>query len=820
MMQTHGGQAAEKAIMSAERYFTRELLFDWNRDGKFDHPYSDLSAMVRDPETDKNLTGALPPSTPLLAGTAASRFTVTLTGARNLNEPAANVVLSQYNPDSPLYNVQIRNTPMRYSITVHTDDGPVTYRQFTGRVRISRVSAESDDVSVECLDAVEVLQEPIWLPAFGDLNGTESKQMFSSHWVFDRVLRANGFYQSPPAHPDACFSATLHGGTCPEIGLASPSTFYNATGEFSWAGGGDEPMYFDSKGLEFSTSGNTAGNRIPRPNVGNTIGLGFRCKRAGSGEVLLIQWLNGQPLGIDIPGNYEKAHNCALSLRLNSAGRLVLQLQNYYGTNTYDKTFTHPTTIVDTGWHTVQGECTFNAGNVVFRLKLDDGAWQTTTLAGAYPAYTAAALFPPYPYIEWPLWVQCQAFAPVTNIQTYANKTPMVEAFPADFEPTARLDAGMNRLTAIPEFTEKPSWEILKTLAETEFGSLHVDEYGVVQFTNMATTRQARETPDSTISADHIVGLSITDATDSVINTITGTVKPYNIGPLTIFDASSSSTLFDKSSGTKERTTFAALDDFTAQPRNGVPSVTIWPEVKGMIWPSTIGRNTLPYYTPDTWTNSAETIFHGVGAVHASNGTEPGTKPTVDVWLDEQNTLYVAVFNQTNTYAVQISNGVIDAATPPGSNRGGKVLRYTLKIAGVVLIEQPEMEYKRVDESSIAANGHQPYEMPSNEWTQSYAAMTYLADRLLENVAATAIPLVEDITLPADPRRQLGDTLEITNAGHLGGSLLTIISGITRSETDDGLVDRCSLKLVHRPASWLLGDPTYSILGKSTILTP
>lgn len=819
-MQTHGGQAAEDAITSAERYFTRELLFDWNRDGKFDHPYSDLSAMVRDPEREKTLTGALPPSTPLLAGTAATRFTLTLIGARNLNEPAANVVLSQYNPDSPLYNVQIRNTPVRYSSIVHTAMGPVSYRQFTGRVRISRVSAESDEVSVECLDAVEVLQEPIWLPAFGDLNGTESKQMFSSHWVFDRVLRANGFYQTPPAHPDACFSATLHGGTCPEIGLASPSTFYNATSDFNWVGGGDEPMYFDSKGLEFSSSGNTAGNRIPRPNVGNTIGLAYRFKRAGTGKILLAQYLNGSPLGIDIPAGYETTQNCAISLHLNNTGNLVLQLQNYYGTNTYDKTFTHSTAITDTAWHTVQGECTFNSGDVVFRIKLDSGPWQTTTLAGAYPAYTAAAPFPPYPYIEWPLWVQCQAFSPVTNIQTYANQTPMVDAFPTSFVPTARLDAGMNRLTAIPEFTAKPSWEILKSLAETEFGSLHVDEYGVVQFSNMATTRQARETPDTTISADQIVGLSITDATDSVINTITGTVKPYTIGPLTIFDASSGSTLYDKSGPTKERTTFAALDDFTAQPKDGVPSITIWPEVKGMIWPSTIGRNTIPYHPPATWTNSADSLFHGVGGVHASDGTEPTTKPTVDVWLDEQNTLYVAIFNQTNTYAVQISNGVIDASTPPGSNRGGKVLRYALKIAGVVLIEQPEMEYKRTDDASIAQNGHQPFEMPSNDWTQSYAAMTYLADQLLANVSATAIPLVEDITLPADPRRQLGDTIEITNAGNLGGTLLAIISGIARSETDEGFVDRCSLKLVHRPASWLLGDPTYSILGKTTILTP
>ncbi|MGW5645069.1 hypothetical protein ACWEV3_41010 [Saccharopolyspora sp. NPDC003752] len=805
------------AILANHRSFEHELLIDWDRDGQFAHPYSDLSALVSPSSVERSLTGALPPSTTIVEGTAASELKLTLVGRREPGEPTANVIFSRYAPESPLYGRTIRNTPVRYSIVVHTPSGPRSLRQFTGRIRISSTSAEHEEVSVIC-DEVNDLLRPVWLPAFGDVRGTDTGQMFSAHWVMDRVLRANGYYQTPAAHPGACYSATLHGSTCPEVGLASSSTLYNPSGQWRWTGGGTEPMYFDPQGQEFSTSGNTAGNRIPRPNVGNTVGLGFRFKRAGSGEVLLIQWLNGKPLGIDIPSGYETAQNCALSLRLNSSGRLVLQLQNFYGTNSYDKTVTHPTTIADTGWHTVQGECSFTSTGVTFRLQLDGGQWETTTLAGAYPAYTAAAPFPPYPYIEWPVWVQCQAFAPVTNIQTYSTTTPMITAFPADFAPSARLDQSHNRLTAVPEFIERPSWDILKELANTEFGSLYVDEFGVVQFRNMASAREAKAVADREFDASQFGGLTITDSTDNVANVIRGKIKPYTVGPKTVFDASKDTTVWDKRTGDPVQTTYAALDDLTAQPKNGIPSITIWPEVRSMLWPTTIGRNTIPFITSATWGDGKDDIVHGVCAVHAANGTEPGSKPTVDVWIDSQNTLYLAIFNQNNAYAVQISNGVIDAAHPPGSQRDGRSLQYTLRIAGVVLLEQPEIEYKVRDAESIALNGYQPYDMPMNSWTQSHAAMTYIAGELLADMARNPIPLVEDITVPGDPRVQLGDCIEITDAGPLGGSLTAVITGIRRSLSSDGLTDTYTLKLINRPAEWILGDPVYGVLGTSTIL--
>lgn len=804
-----------RAVESQNQRLGVKLLFDWNKDGLFNHAYSDLSDMVVSADLDKSLTGALPPNTPFVEGASASELKLVLAGRRKHGEQPANVVFSKYNPNSPLYNKAIRGVEVRYSILVDTDKGPVEVRQFTGRIRMSSVSAEHGEVEISCLDAVEDLKRPMWLPAYGDLHGTNPAQMFSSHWVMDRVLRENGFYQSWPTHPDACYAATLHGGTAPEVGLASASSFYNASKADNWVGGGSEPMYFDPKGYELTTAGNTAGNRIPRPDEGNTIGLAFRFKRAGTNTALVVQYLNGKPLGIEIPSTYEKSQNCAIDMKLTDTGSVYINLQNYYGTNTYDKTLTSAVTISDTNWHTAQGECTFNSSSVTFRIKVDNNAWEESTLAGAYPAYHGTAPYPPYPYIEWPLWFQVQTYTPVTNVVCYANTTPKVDAFPSTFVSNARLDAGINRLSAVPEFLNTASWDILTSLAQTEMGSVFVDEYGKVQFYNMNTSRTARTTEDRKIGADKISAITITDATDSVVNTVYGTVKPYCIGLTSVFDAAESTKLYDNSNPRKQ-VTLEYTDHLTATNGSG-PRILLYPEVRGMLWPHTIGRNTVPYYGPSTW-DAPETVDHGLCAIKKSDGTAPTYNPTIDVWLDKQNTLYLAVFNLDNTYPVQLANKTIDKGNPPGSFSGGKTRRYCLKIGGVALLEQPEIEYQRTNDQSILDDGYQPYEIESNEWTQSFDAMTKIADTLLSDMSKSAIPLIDDIAAPGDPRIQLGDTLKITDAGSLGGSLLVIVTGITRSLSADGFQDKYALKLVHQPASWLLGDPIYSVLGETTII--
>ena len=56
--------------------------------------------------------------------------------------------------------------------------------------------------------------------------------------------------------------------------------------------------------------------------------------------------------------------------------------------------------------------------------------------------------------------------------------------------------------------------------------------------------------------------------------------------------------------------------------------------------------------------------------------------------------------------------------------------------------------------------------------------------------------------------------------GNRGGGLVKEVFElvIKLQVADEGAVDQYSLKLIYRPASWILGDPVYSILGQTTIL--
>ena len=82
------------------------------------------------------------------------------------------------------------------------------------------------------------------------------------------------------------------------------------------------------------------------------------------------------------------------------------------------------------------------------------------------------------------------------------------------------------------------------------------------------------------------------------------------------------------------------------------------------------------------------------------------------------------------------------------------------------------------------------------------------------------IPVTDAITVPGDPRIQLGDVIEIDDPDGFGGSMKLQVLGITRELEDGiGLVDTYQVEVVENPGQWILGHPDYSVLGQSTILS-
>lgn len=837
-MQFGSDASLKEAVTSENRRLSVKLLFDWNRNGLFDHAYSDLSNLVISAELDKSMSGALPPGTPFVEGTAATELSLTLGGHRKASEPPANTIFSKYHPDSPLYNRDdIRSTPVEFYVQEQTDTGHFWVKQFTGWIRSAKTNADSGEVQITCLDAAQKLQDPIWLPAyavgFGEQVPGGSWTDFSSHWVIDRVLRTNGYSTTPLPHPDAVYSATLHGGGAPEIGWTCYGNTVQEDSTYRWKGGGTEPMYLDAVGSgSCEHNGNTS--RPIYTDAGNTIGVFQRVKHDPSGGSSFVAALNGAPfssmeLNADTYGD-KRNTDAYLQLDIGTDGYVTFGAYNYFSTNNYAQGIGHSQYINDGLWHYIQAEVSFNTDSVTIRISIDDGGWAEQTFAGAFPKVAPVAgdpdalpWQPEFPYIEWPLSVQTSFAIGVSDIQVYETKTAKHKIYSSGWAPNAILDAGLNKLWAVPEFQEIPSWDILREIVSTEFGSLFVDEQGRVVFRNMDTSRASRTEPDLELSSDKISTVAIQDATDNVVNVITGTVQNYAITPGSAFDAARDSLYYDRSNSlNRQLEVDRDLNQFRIKDWDVYGITQFWPQVRGMVWPTTVGRNVVGFVTAASWGDGIN-IRQGISGVAydgANNGSDLATtqNPTVDVWPYERNSLYIAVFNQNYTGTIQLSNGKIDTGNPEGAQSNNRTMRYCLKIAGAMLTEQREYPWRVDNPDSILEDGYLPYEIAKNPWTQTLSSMQNLANKLLDDMVLHPVPLIDDITAPMDQRVQLGDTLEIIDAGPLGGSLMTVITGINRRITDEGAVDQYSLKLIFRPASWILGDPNYSILGQTTYL--
>lgn len=839
-MQLPNDSTLKLSVESQDQEIHVELLFDWDRDGSFAHEYSDLSAMVVQADMDKSLTGALPVDAPVIEGVSATELNLTLSGDRgdDLTTSAAEL-FSPYQPRSPLYGKAVKGTPVRYSIVIRSAEAHFssTVRQFTGKIREAKVTASTGEVSLTCIDAVQDLQRLISIPPFANSQSpTHIHQQVNSSWMLDRVLRANGFYSSPPNHPDACFSATLAGSFVPEIGLvnigAAPVWITNG----GWAGPEVDPWAVVNGTVALRHDAwleswyLTAANNIPRPDVGRTIGVAAQFQRpwvAGANQnASVMQCLNGKIENVTVP-NFGTDRTAWIELAMTQTGTVAIRTYNNFNGRNESKELISAY-LVPGGSSTspfvgVQGEAKFLADGVKLSVKVGNNPWESKTIPGSFGEYVPPTEFPGFPFIEWPLSARVlTGWQTIKNAQTYATFLEQHTVFKSDFVPTAKLDMGLNRLAFIPDLRSVNSWETLKEIVEAEFGSLFVDEHGVVTFWNRRTTRDAKLTRDRVFTASQVSDLTLSDLTDVIRNDFTGvtTLKEMEYG--SAWTAASAAYVVDSRVTPPARRTPTEMNWYKINPG----FIRFGAEVRNFIYPSLLGRNCIGYVSPadfkyyedGRWFRNCSAVIASTGAIPPNTGHNPrgGGPMTVDIWLASQGTLTLDLFNFHNE-TIQMSTGLINSATveqTAGSTRD----RYALEVPGWLLADRDGVPYRTFDQTSIDTYGHRPYEISESVWRQLPAQMTYIAD-LLKNEMGFAVPLIEDIETSADPRIQLGDTIEIQEAGAVGDTLIAIVSGVKRSIGPGGFTDTYSLKLTHRPSSWILGDKTYGVLGSTTILT-
>src|SRR5690606_1950716 len=144
IVQTHGGEAAERAILARERHFINDVRVDWAGDGSFSGPLSDLSPFVEDISVNRALEGSVPEEISVTEGASAAELSITLSGIDPVSGLSVVEIFSEFNKNSPLYGEELIGVEVRYWIWVETADAPVPYPQFVGNIRTIEPDWETD----------------------------------------------------------------------------------------------------------------------------------------------------------------------------------------------------------------------------------------------------------------------------------------------------------------------------------------------------------------------------------------------------------------------------------------------------------------------------------------------------------------------------------------------------------------------------------------------------------------------------------------------------------------------------------------------------
>lgn len=766
-MQFPADTALAAAIASSHPRYRWLLEADWGGDNTYSHPYSDLSAVIQTPGVDRQRTGDVADEVNLVEGHASAKLVVTLSGTRPGDTMPIHLLLAPYQTASPQFGVVKLGKRLRYSIIVDTAAGPVTIRQWTGRIRT--VDIEDDGVvTILGADYAELLRKAISLRPWAiDAAGQrgdypEHVQIAYQQWPIDRVLRQCSIYQSPPnieaitaANSSATmFSATLHGAWIAEVGdtgghlraIAVPDYPMFVPGQFGLAANGNSSDYsrFDYL-TPFAT---------PWPDSW-TVACGAwvygpQATVAGSTVILLTTLDNGV---------------ATLRLTVSDAGVVTSRLTS----TAYDVTKTGPT-IGSVGWHYVGVAWTrlgASGMRATFRLDATD---TVTTSATVFPTFGATGT-QDYLIVESGMPVQCVQMWVLAAGVTLAWPKDLITSA-NDLTPGSVLDPGTG-LTKIPDIYQVEAWATLTDIAGGHYGLLSITEFGAVVFEDRDSARATPTADDKIVSSSELKGCKLTDTADGVRNIYSWTVT--------------------QAAAWKQLSVFRADKDLQFDsPPNATTNFLV-----GTQGAQVIGIHSVPFVTP--WPSPDDTVQEGFYAVQRGTATvAPGV--TVDVLPIDQRTLQIQIFNP-NAYWIRF----VSPANQPA-----------LRVRGTVVIDDQPRVGSIQHDGSIATYGERVFPIDTDPWRSYYEAVEYLANSLLADTRSS-IPTVERIPAFGDPRLQLGDAVVLDNPARLG-RMVAVAAGIAREPTDDGLVDQLSVRIIHPPGTWVLGDEDYSLLGATTIL--
>lgn len=812
-MQFAGDAEVAAVIEGAARNLGIAVVADWNADGGYDHPYSDLSTLVAEASLQRMLNGALPPEVQLVEGYSSTELVLTLAGKRATTELDAVQLFSPYRTDSPLYAMVLEGAHIHYDVIVYTATGPAYIRQFSGRVRRISMNRASGTVTITCLDLAEALRNPISLPRWSALDSSleyaadnlEPAELsffgtVNSSWLVDAVLRKNGGGIGPGANAGCVWSTTMNGGSIPEVGDLRHAgvKIPGVGGVGTWTDGpplvgglapipADAPysgQIYNTYSLGYSSAAfNMAGAAVGAGNV-RTLALG--------GWVLADAAINPDfntnsmmlvGLGEDVANE-----NARVIVLQDPGGTMIARLAVDMGA----WAGIWETAPLATGWHYVAFAIESRTTGVTVKVNID-GVISTPTptsgpSAGALPAVTQ-------PTRSGQQHIQVQATAACSHLQVWVNDVATTgitfnRVHPND-ERRSRIDVGLNELNHLPDIFQVSAWTVLEAVARAEYAVVVADEHGRVHFLNHNTVKQADGDPVRLLDADLFADVGLGSTIDSVRNTIKFGTTPAGYREGAVWQAPAKDTL----------TTGPGIDRALRFPLSDV------------MW--------VQHGDPGAMTNDKAAVVEN----WFDSGGWAVTDPLDPPWdLPGANNVFTTVFplGYLANRFVQININNASARTVQFTFRD--LYNPAYAIFGYKIYTGDTINSSVSNASSQARYDTRTLDIPESAYHQHAVSVTAIMNLLLAELSY-ATPTISDITIPGDPRIQLRDAFQIDDEAGLGQELLVVTTGITRTYTAQenpsdggGLTDTYRFELLNPPGRWLLGSEVYSVLGETTIL--
>lgn len=803
-MQTHGGAEAQEVILSNERRFRVRFRIDWNRDGGFSHGLSEMSKYVEDIVTDRALKGSAPEEIMLIEGSSAAELDATIGGEYlGMQMPA---IFSPYNGLSPLYTKVQIGSEVRYDIGVDTALGTVWYPQFVGNIAEITPDRKSNTVRFRALDRVEKLRRPVLLApwAVSDYwrnRGRTLAQLADTQGFIQNCLqlcdtsatRYRPTYRAELNVPENTMDGVLiflpfAGSIVPTVGWidnAQAMTYPNTEGGV--------PMYRENAEVHPASPEPSrrpfALSAMGATTDGNALKywVSDRSLMKIDGTHYFGMTLNTDPAFTN--GSWHVTAPDSVLVEFRCGMKRVLRI--HVGSNQMWTSLTNE----NNGFVNSTPKLNIPAGNAVDVFV----QWDTTSNTGTRAYMEVGAnkhvgwqyISNGYPGDDNP--------DPHTGLFTVYHRMSMTDVSygfrnmygtaPGDAGAkrntrtaaryAAVLDAGANTLSMTPDSIQgKDAWDVIKSLAEAEFGSVFWDETGVFRFWNYNRIKALQDSPVRTIDTSQIMGLELSNSLDSVRNTYSVATKKQTTGYGNVYIARS-------------------IDEFYV-PGGSTRTFAIFVDDVQMAEPRKLARHTkIPLGTPtgNTFFQWDEWSHHGyvMQLLGVSGWAEPdfvNVELDVTAWFDTRGVLMVRIVNPWSEAArLAVSNQPL---TPNAESNPA------LRIGGTKILKFTDQSLATKDQASINNYGERNYEV-SGDWYQEFYALEGLMNVLLPRTSKP-IPTTQNIEIAGDPRLQLGDVLTLDDPDGMGELMRLQIFGITRRfNKNRGLVDTLSVELL-RPA--------------------